>query len=207
VERLIAGGCDIDFFGVLSKFEIVLGFVQILVLAALAATLVLTLKNLRLIRTRMRLETRPILRVDLEDYQTATPAQGITLSIITALDQWRSQNPSAVYRYVQSKFSNRQSSSSGTSLNAKIVFRLMFPTVGGSTVEARIVDQLPILEALEASGPLWLAEVGAVPWIQVDVESVNYSDVDGNVYKRTHGTLHSEFQQSQPAIHRYGQLG
>lgn len=75
-------------------------------------------------------------------------------------------------------------------------------------MEVAFVHHLPILEALERdNGPLWIAEVGALPWCSLRIESAKYSDVDANTYQRVHGTIGVGLQQGQPPDYRYGQLG
>lgn len=185
------------FFGDLSAFEIIAMSAQTLGVLGVVAALLFAWWNLRIIRQRMRLEMRPILKIDLKVLERA--------QYISDEQAPESLEESSCPRFLKFTIRNLQNNPAGTSLGAEIKFA--FSTfINGKEHSKGVLHRLPVLEASEASDPTQLFKIEAVDRFVAQVVSVTYHDVDGNVYSRAHGAIHIEGGRRKKTITMWGEL-
>lgn len=193
-----------QFFATATPFDKVVGLAQILGAVSVPVALFLTWQNLKLIRNRMRLETRPILRVDLEVANTGTILRGSDVPAPTGTDSRRDQ--AMKYRYVQFRLQNLQRKPAGTCLSARVRFLICCQWSGGSSTCTEIERGVPVLEPGEKAGPTGIAEVGAAESFEAKVVSIQFLDVDLNSYSRAHGAVQLAGSLAQQEVRLWGQI-
>ena len=185
------------FFGDLPRFEIIVTSIQALGILGVVTALLFAWSNLRIIKQRMRLEIRPILKIDLEvpDPVRFIP-EGSTVES-RAGDSWP--------RSLKFTVRNLQSNTAGTSLGAEIKF-VLFTSVNGKEYQKGFFHSLPVIEANEISKPTQLCTIEIVDRFVAQVLSVKYHDVDGNFYSRAHGAIHVEGGKEKETVTNWGEL-
>lgn len=164
--------------------------VQVATFVLLFIGVIAGIRQLTILQTRHRFDTAPFVTIDIEPSTKTKPAKIHEYPVeIEEIKRWRKANPKAPNRYLTIRLRNKQTHIGGAAID--VAFRITFRFPKYKTPNTQI--EVPV----RATGEIWL-EIGevfrtiivnlkGVPTATVDIDKIEYYDVDRNKYIRTYG--------------------
>lgn len=176
--------------------------ILILLLISAIVGAIVGIRQLRILHRRHRFDTAPFVRFDIEPNTKRIPSSDPTVDEhimeIDELSKWANANRRAPHRYIILKLENKQNHLAGAAIEVsfRIVFR--FPKHGtpNTMVEVgRWVKREIWLETGEIYRIVFV-DLKGLPAGTIDIDKIEYYDVDGDKYKRSYGYCHWELDNT-----------
>ncbi len=164
--------------------------VQVATFVLLFIGVIAGIRQLVILQTRHRFDTAPFVTIDIEPSTKRKPADVHEYQDeIDEVKRWSKAKRKAPNRYLILRLQNKQSHIGGAAID--VAFRITFRFPKYRTPNTQI--EVP----LRVTGEIWL-ETGeifriifinlkGVPTVTVDIDKIEYYDVDRNRYTRTYG--------------------
>jgi len=168
-------------------------FVGILTLLVLVVGAGIAIYELTIIRRRHQFDTAPFITAEIEPTSSKMPpantvdATGII--VIDEINKWAKANPRSKHRYLAICLQNRQKYHTGAAIEVNLRVTLRFPRYGTPNTMIEIPHHV--------KGEIWLdsgeifrflfTDLMGLPAGTVDIDKIEYYDIDGNKYKRAYG--------------------
>jgi hypothetical protein len=149
--------------------------------------------ELIIIRRRHQFDTAPFVTAEIEETTSRKPpanevdASGII--VVDEIDKWAQANPQSGHRYLSICLQNRQKYHTGVAVEVNFRVTLRFPEYKTPNTMMEIPHHV--------KGKIWLdsgevfrllfTDLKGLPTGIIDIDKIEYYDIDGNKYKRAYG--------------------
>jgi len=176
--------------------------ISAIALVALFISAIVAIRQLAILHEGHRLNTAPFVVLGIEESVTQIPSSAANtekhIIEIEELSEWAKANAGAAHRYMVLRLHNKQEHLAGVASDVR--FRIVFKFPKYRTPNTMIEV------ARRVKGEIWLesgevfriifADLRGVPTAVIDIDNIEYYDVDGNKYKRSYGYCHWELDNS-----------
>lgn len=163
---------------------------------------IVAIRQLALLRRGHRLDTAPFVICEIEESMPQLPSPAPTveeaLIHIDELDEWAKAKPRAPHRYMALKLQNKQTHIAGAATEVSFRITFEFPKYG--------TPNTMIQSSHRVRGEIWLeiseifriifADLKGLPAGIIDIDKIEYYDVDRDKYKRSYGYCHWELDNT-----------
>lgn len=170
-------------------------------LIGLFLSTIIGLSQLRAIKRRNRFDTAPFVRFDIEASRNsigpANPKEAVKIIPIDELSKWADIN-GPQHRYMTLRLENKQKYHSGAATEVSFRIVIQFPKHGTPNTMLRVPCPFKRQVWLEAGETykIVFADLRGISAGTVDIDNIEYYDVDNNKYNRSYGFCHWELDNT-----------
>lgn len=179
---------------------------ELLPIAIAAATFfvisIVSITQLEIQRRRHRFDVAPFLRFDIEQSTASIPSSDPPVDKhiveIDELSEWANANPKAQHRYMIIRLENKQNHIAGVAIAVSFRFVLRFPKYETPHTNIELGRRLKGVIWLETEEiyRIALIDLKGLPSATIDIDKIEYYNVDGKKYNRSYGYYHWELDNA-----------
>lgn len=174
----------------------------VVALIAIFVTAVAGVCQLNTLQKRHRFDTAPFVTFDIEETTGTMPPEQEAVDYIlkvSEFDDWANAHPTALNRYVILRLTNKQHHIAGAATS--VSFRIAFTFSKHGTPDSSVTIPYPVEGKIwlkpEESYRIVIANLKGLQAATIDVDNIEYSDIDRNKYKRFYGYCHWELDNTE----------